>query len=734
MAQVRSFTVNNAPYNNLDSEGLAFGNGVLYMVDAIDNDLVKVQPGNNGVVGNSDDQVTNYDLETFGQREPEGLDVHPATGNIWVVSNRVSQSLGPDPMIEVTPDGALVSSVSIAEANPNSAAGLAIAPPSAGGSGYNIYIADRGVDNNDVPSENDGKIYEFSLGPSGPVAPVAEFTWSQSPGTTTVQFTDTSTGSPTSWSWDFGNGGGTIDSTEQNPSFTFAAPGTYTVTLTAANAQGPDSQTHAVTVTDPNAPPNLLLNPSFELDANGNNIPDDWGTQAKFTRSNAIPAQDGAFVGRHLNNNAVVYQQVNVTVGTSYDFSGMVNLPTTSDAFSFALNVQWRGAGGNLGAPVVIHTFTDDTTGSWQTRTATLVAPAGVTAARIQMDGDSMNATGIAYVDAFSFGTGGAAPLDTTITAGPSGSTSATDATFTFTGTPSGVTFECKLDSPTWVACTSPQSYPGPLSQGSHTFEVRAVDGGTPDPTPAQRTWTIVPPPPLDTTITGGPSGDVTATDATFTFTGTPSGVTFECQLDGAAFAACTSPKNYPGPLPQGSHTFQVRAVDGGTPDPTPAQRMWNIVAGSTNLLTNPGFELDANLDTIPDNWGTSTKFTRSSAITPHGGTFVGRHFQTTDGSYAIFQEVPATAGTQYTLTAWVNIPAPADPSFVFNLRLRWVNGTTVLSTNSLTTINAATSGWQQFTLSATAPTSTTGVRVTMAPDTLNGTIYVDDFSLVAGP
>ena len=403
MAQVRSFTVSGAPYDNVDPEGLAFGNGVLFMVDAIDNDLVTVQPGGNGIVGSGgDDQVTNYDLQQYGQTEPEGLDVHPETGNIWIVSNKVGGG-GPDPMIEVTPTGALVSSVSIAAANPNSAGGLAIAPPSAGGSGYNIYIADRGLDNSELASENDGKIYEFSLGGGGPIQPVAGFGSTQTPGTLTVNFSDTSTGSPTSWSWDFGNGGGTVDSTAQNPSFTYAAPGPYTVTLTATNGEGSDGETKTITVSDPSAAPNLLLNPSFEVDTNGNSIPDDWGTNVNFTRSSATLAQDGSFVGRHLNNNANIFQQVNVSAGTAYDFSGMVNLPATSDAFSFALNVQWRAGNTNLGAPVAIHTFNDDTNGAWQTRTATLTAPAGATGARIQMDGGSMAATGTAYVDAFSF-------------------------------------------------------------------------------------------------------------------------------------------------------------------------------------------------------------------------------------------------------------------------------------------------------------------------------------------
>lgn len=52
-----------------------------------------------------------------------------------------------------------------------------------------------------------------------------------------VTFTDASTGSPKTWSWDFNNDG-TEDSSEQNPSFMYPGPGTYTVRLTAGNVYG----------------------------------------------------------------------------------------------------------------------------------------------------------------------------------------------------------------------------------------------------------------------------------------------------------------------------------------------------------------------------------------------------------------------------------------------------------------------------------------------------------------
>jgi len=58
-------------------------------------------------------------------------------------------------------------------------------------------------------------------------------------------FTDLTTGTPTSWAWNFGDGG---TSTLQHPSHTYATAGTYTVTLTSSNAGGSKSATQSLTV------------------------------------------------------------------------------------------------------------------------------------------------------------------------------------------------------------------------------------------------------------------------------------------------------------------------------------------------------------------------------------------------------------------------------------------------------------------------------------------------------
>jgi hypothetical protein len=144
-----------------------------------------------------------------------------------------------------------------------------------------------------------------------------------------------------------------------------------------------------------------------------------------------------------------------------------------------------------------------------------------------------------------------------TITSHPTNPATATTATFDFTDATVGVSFECSLDGAAFTACTSPKTYAGPLALGSHTFNVRARKSNGQLSSTAGYTWTIVVTAP---TLTGTPTDPTSATSATFAFADPQPGVSFECSLDGAAYAACTSPKSYAGPLSQGLHNFNVRA------------------------------------------------------------------------------------------------------------------------------------------------------------------------------
>jgi len=86
-----------------------------------------------------------------------------------------------------------------------------------------------------------------------PPPPSASFVSSVPHGSFTASFTDTSTGGPTSWSWNFGDtaSGANNTSTMQNPTHTYTAAGTYTVVLRVSNSSGSSLATGTVTVPGP---------------------------------------------------------------------------------------------------------------------------------------------------------------------------------------------------------------------------------------------------------------------------------------------------------------------------------------------------------------------------------------------------------------------------------------------------------------------------------------------------
>ncbi|WAC05253.1 MAG: PKD domain-containing protein [Methanoregula sp.] len=116
-----------------------------------------------------------------------------------------------------------------------------------------IYTVSLHVTNADG-SDTATKVNYVSV--SSPVPPVADFSANTTSGTAplAVAFTDTSSGSPTSWSWNFGDG---ITTTDRNPVHVYSATGKYTVSLSVTNADGSDTITKPdyITVTSPTPTP-----------------------------------------------------------------------------------------------------------------------------------------------------------------------------------------------------------------------------------------------------------------------------------------------------------------------------------------------------------------------------------------------------------------------------------------------------------------------------------------------
>jgi hypothetical protein len=178
---------------------------------------------------------------------------------------------------------------------------------------------------------------------------------------------------------------------------------------------------------------------------------------------------------------------------------------------------------------------------------------------------------------------------DTLIDSGPGVETNSSSANFTFISNVVGSTFECSLDGAAFAACTSPKTYIT-LKAGNHNFKVQATAGGITDPTPANYNWTIDIKAP-NTTINSSPPALTNNPRATFEFTSTEPGGTFQCSVDDGAFAPCASPFTTD-PLGDGKHAFQVRALDlAGNPDKSPAKaKTWTVdtIAPDTTITKTP--------------------------------------------------------------------------------------------------------------------------------------------------
>ena len=160
------------------------------------------------------------------------------------------------------------------------------------------------------------------------------------------------------------------------------------------------------------------------------------------------------------------------------------------------------------------------------------------------------------------------------ITSGPPTLTNQTSASFEFTGEPD-VTFSCKLEVGDFATCTSPANYTG-LSDGAHTFAVRATDAASTVSEASTHNWTVDTVAP-NTTVSSSPPPATSSTSATFSFSSTEAGSSFSCSLDGAAFATCPSPPTYAG-LAEGTHTFRVQATDAANnTDQSPALFTWTV-------------------------------------------------------------------------------------------------------------------------------------------------------------
>ncbi|CAB4864682.1 MAG: hypothetical protein F2799_01915 [Actinobacteria bacterium] len=122
-----------------------------------------------------------------------------------------------------------------------------------------------------------------------------------------------------------------------------------------------------------------------------------------------------------------------------------------------------------------------------------------------------------------------------------------------------GNTAICSVDGAAYAPCTSPLALTG-LADGVHRVQIKQVSPTLGTSNPVTASWTVDNTAPLEPHVTKVPADPSNSSSASIEFTG-EAGSTFECQLDGGTWGACTSPFTTSG-LSEGDHNMKVRAID----------------------------------------------------------------------------------------------------------------------------------------------------------------------------
>jgi uncharacterized protein YjiK len=158
-------SVNTGNYGTSDPEGVTYDTeqGHVFWVDGVNREVYELALGANGVLGGGDDVlIQHFDTNSLGASDPEGVEFNPDNGHLYILGSN-------DIIIETTRDGNYIQEASISSLNPRKPAGLAYAPTSNNSFSKSLYIVCRGTDNDGHPTENDGELYEISLGSVTPV-------------------------------------------------------------------------------------------------------------------------------------------------------------------------------------------------------------------------------------------------------------------------------------------------------------------------------------------------------------------------------------------------------------------------------------------------------------------------------------------------------------------------------------------------------------------------------------
>jgi hypothetical protein len=263
----------------------------------------------------------------------------------------------------------------------------------------------------------------------------------------------------------------------------------------------------------------------------------------------------------------------------------------------------------------------------------------------------------------------GTPPPTPTLTGMPSDPSGDASPSFDFSDGDPTATFVCQLDGGAAAACSSTQAYSG-LGEGTHTFNVTAVDPAGNQSSATSYGWTIDLTPPPAPTITSGPPGVTGSDNATFSFTDGDATAGFQCRLDGASSTACTSPISYGG-LAEGAHTFRVSAVDAAANQSSVTTYSWTV-----DLTRPPAPTITSAPPAESDSSSATFSFTDADASATFqcrldGGSFVACTSPQTysglaEGNHTFRIKAVDPAGNQSSVTTYswtIDLTPPPAPT-----------------------------------------------------------------------
>jgi subtilisin-like proprotein convertase family protein len=164
-----------------------------------------------------------------------------------------------------------------------------------------------------------------------------------------------------------------------------------------------------------------------------------------------------------------------------------------------------------------------------------------------------------------------------------------------------------------------------------------------------------------DTQIQAAPPSLAGSRSASFEFGSPRVGSMFQCRLDGGDFSPCTSPQEF-GDLPEGSHTFEVRAFDShGNVDGSPAMYTWTVdvtapgpqiaaAGGSVPVVqgtagTSAGDEASVTVDLYAGSAPSGSPVQTVVASRDGAGSFAAQFDQVSGGAYTVMARQRDAAG-----------------------------------------------------------------------------------------